>query len=133
MKKKMVKVLSMVLLTGILAAPLTVLAAGYQKHSYTYDFKYQIPRSNNYLLYPDNYIYMYNSSEASGGSGSFYVTLYRADTWGSTYMGEKSFPRSGSQTRLFDATKVFEDYWFTMRKADDGRYVTGYGTIRDYQ
>jgi hypothetical protein len=130
-KNKLVKLLSLTLIVGILMVPLTTMAAGFYSYNYTYEFKYRIPMSKLYLLNPDVYVRIKNNS-SSATTGSFYVTLYQADGWGSKYMDEKSFPRDGSSERLFTTNGAFDDYWFEMRKADDGIYVEGYGTIKDY-
>ncbi|MFE4524916.1 hypothetical protein ACFRCQ_22895 [Cytobacillus firmus] len=128
--KKVKKLVYLVTLITILTLPATS-ALAYYNHNYTYDFKYKL-NSNKYLLTPDGaYIYMKNNSDGGGLGGAFYVDLYKAGGWGSTYIGTEYFPRDGSRSVKFEEGG-WGDYWFSMRKTDDGWYVEGSGELSDH-
>lgn len=131
--KKIKKVFSVTILTAILALP-AITALAYT-HSYTFNFKYGL-NSNLYTLNPTNdYVYIENTSNTYGGSPTsnvYYVDLFYADSWGSSYVGTTQFPRDGSTIQGIFTNEGGGKYWFKMSKSDDGEYVDGYGRITDW-
>ncbi|KXZ23162.1 hypothetical protein AXI59_10600 [Bacillus nakamurai] len=119
--------LSMVLL-GTLTVP-TVAFAAKDTYTFYYDFKYKL---NSEIFSFSSGTHSRTMKITPSVPGKFSIDLYRANTLGVGVLQDtKSFSGSKEVTKKYSVKTANGKFQLRLRKADDGKYVVGYGLFID--
>ncbi|MBT2575562.1 hypothetical protein J7E26_16780 [Bacillus sp. ISL-51] len=120
------------ILLGTLTVPTVAFAASagtYGTYTFHYDFKYKL---NSGLFELKSGTHSRTVKITPEVPGKFSLDLYRANTLGVGVLQDtKSFSGKQQVEKKYSVKNTNGKFQFRMRKADDGKYVVGYGLVRD--
>ncbi|MCG0590540.1 hypothetical protein JR311_02055 [Bacillus velezensis] len=124
---KLKKAFYSLVLLGALTVPTVAFAVG--SYTFHYDFKYKL---NSDLISFSRGTHSRTLKINPTVGGKFSVDLYRANTLGVGVL-QSTVTISGSKevTKKFTVKNADGKFQLRLRKADDGKYVVGYGLLLD--
>ena len=118
-------------LVGALALPTAALASSY---GFIYDFKHELTSTSKTIRDTDNVAVYTNTTSWTGSKladDEIKIELHRVNFWSVEYISYKNFYRYGEDTGKWAGVGK-GDYRVILKKAQDGQYLQGSGSIYNY-